>query len=131
MTDPNLNILSEKLAQEILSKGAQIIPASGFIPNSINNIDQRMHHLEESDDYLYGYSEVYGAVYGMTEVLKARSDGYGDLVPVMKLGLRDSSMTGRKQIHRVRVLEGYDPEPLVRRWCFNYLEQITSTRVVY
>lgn len=122
------NNLSEKLVQAILAE-VQFVPASSFILNSINNIDDRMKHLEETADYLYGYSEVYGAVYAMKDILQARAEGYGDLVPVMKLGLRDSSIEGGKQIHRVRVREGYDPELLVRRWCLNYLEQVNSLMV--
>lgn len=116
------------MAQAILAE-VQFVPASRFIPNSIRNIDHRMHHLEESDDYLFGYSYVYGAVFDMREIQQARAEGYGDLVPVMKLGLRDSSMEGYKQVHRVRVLEGYDPEPLVRRWCLNYLKQVNELEV--
>lgn len=104
----------------------QYLDSKSFISQSIRNIG-RMTALEDADDFLFVMHPVAGFVFDQNDIRDPELSG--DLVPVMRITLRDSEVSDCKQASSICVREGYDGAEIATRWLIKYVSQIGSISI--
>lgn len=118
-----MKTLGELLACRNEVVGTQYLDAKSFISNSIRNI-RRMTVLEDADDFLFVMHPVAGFVFDQNDIRDPELSG--DLVPVMRITLRDSEVSDCKQASRICVRQGYDGAEIATKWLLSYIDQAGS-----
>lgn len=98
--------------------------ADKFREISLNNIES-MNLIHEDNDYVYLVhpEQTIGFVFDKDDIENAATGRSIKLVrPVMSLSLRDA-LDGLKQVHRLRIQQGYSRSNITTTWYKNYIKE--------
>lgn len=93
---------------------------SKFTPISVRNISD-YHVLADHDGLLYVVhpQQTFGFVFDLVELKSGKSE----ILPVMRVSLRDTNIKGYKQAHFLRIREAFSKTNIVKNWYLFYLDK--------